>query len=267
MEWASTSASDLISFGPGSGTAALLPKDVAALKQLAGNSGYHFQLLTSVIEVNELQKRRVSGSCESISEVFAIGRSCFSDWHSSPDTNDIRDASSLVLAPRLLAEGAHVRAWDPVAVEDARPHLPGVQLYEDLLEAVSGADAAVIVTEWDELKAFPRPEVRTAMKNPLIVDGRNLSIQRPCGGPVSRTRGSAGRQRETRTGSSTTSRARRSVGSLGCYRAGALTTQPAPCEGTGGATQPPAWPPAVRDDYAHGISVPSVVGSTSRRPR
>ena len=91
-----------------------------------------------------------------------------------PDTNDVRDASSLVLAPRLLAEGAHVRAWDPVAVEDARPHLPGVQLYEDLLEAVSGADAVVIVTEWDELKAFPRPEVRTAMKNPLIVDGRNL---------------------------------------------------------------------------------------------
>jgi UDPglucose 6-dehydrogenase len=75
---------------------------------------------------------------------------------------------------RLLAEGAHVRAWDPVAIEAARPHLPGVQLYEDLLEAVSGADAAVIVTEWNELKALPRPEVRTAMRCPLIVDGRNF---------------------------------------------------------------------------------------------
>jgi UDPglucose 6-dehydrogenase len=78
------------------------------------------------------------------------------------------------LASRLLAEGAHVKAWDPVAIEDARPHLAGVQLCEDLLEAVSEADAAVIVTEWNDLKALPRLEVRTAMKNPLIVDGRNL---------------------------------------------------------------------------------------------
>ena len=61
-----------------------------------------------------------------------------------------------------------------VALEDARPHLPGVQLYEDLLEAVSGADAAVVVTEWNDLKALPRPEVRRAMNRPLIVDGRNL---------------------------------------------------------------------------------------------
>ena len=75
---------------------------------------------------------------------------------------------------RLLAEGAHVKAWDPVAIEDARPHLAGVQLCEDLLEAVSGADAAVIVTEWNDLKALPRLEVRTAMKSPLIVDGRNF---------------------------------------------------------------------------------------------
>ena len=150
------------------------PKDVAALKQLAGNSGYHFQLLTSVIEVNELQKRRVTGKLRKHLGGLRDRTVVLLGLAFKPDTNDVRDASSLVLAPRLLAEGAHVRAWDPVAVEDARPHLPGVQLYEDLLDAVSGADAAVIVTEWDELKAFPRPEVRTAMKNPLIVDGRNL---------------------------------------------------------------------------------------------
>ncbi len=150
------------------------PKDVSALKQLAGNSGYHFQLLTSVIEVNELQKRRVVGKLRkhlgSLRErtVVLLGLAF------KPDTNDIREASSLVLAMRLLAEGAHVRAWDPVAIEVARPHLPGVQLHEDLLEAVSGADAAVIVTEWSDLKALPRLEVRTAMKRPLIVDGRNF---------------------------------------------------------------------------------------------
>ncbi len=150
------------------------PKDVAALKQLAGNSGYHFQLLTSVIEVNDLQKRRVLGKLRKHlgslhGRTVAILGLAF-----KPDTNDMREASSLVLALRLLAEGAHVKAWDPVAIEEARPLLAGVQLCEDLLEAVSGADAAVIVTEWDDLKALPRLEVRAAMKSPLIVDGRNL---------------------------------------------------------------------------------------------
>ena len=166
------------------------PKDVSALKQLAGNSGYHFQLLTSVIEVNELQKRRVVGKLRkhlgSLRErtVVLLGLAF------KPDTNDIREASSLVLAMRLLAEGAHVRAWDPVTIEVARPHLPGVELCEDLLEAVSGADAAVVVTEWNELRSLPRPEVRTAMRIPLIVDGRNFSIPTPCGGQALRTRGS-----------------------------------------------------------------------------
>jgi UDPglucose 6-dehydrogenase len=150
------------------------PKDVAALKQLAGNTGYHFQLLTSVIEVNELQKRRVVGKLRKHLGSLRNREIALLGLAFKPDTNDIREASSLVLALRLLAEGAQVRAWDPVAIEDARPHLDGVQLCKEILEAVSGADAAVIVTEWNELKALPRPEVRRAMKSPLIVDGRNL---------------------------------------------------------------------------------------------
>ena len=150
------------------------PKDVAALKQLAGNSGYHFQLLTSVIEVNELQKRRVVGKLRKHLGSLRGRTVALLGLAFKPDTNDVREASSLVLALRLLAEGAHVKAWDPVAIEDARPLLAGVLLCDDLLDAVSGADAAVIVTEWNDLKALPRLEVRTAMKNPLIVDGRNL---------------------------------------------------------------------------------------------
>jgi UDPglucose 6-dehydrogenase len=150
------------------------PKDVTALKQLAGNSGYHFQLLTSVIEVNELQKRRVIGKLRRHFGSLRDRTVVLLGLAFKPDTNDLREASSLVLALRLLAEGAQVRAWDPVAIEDARPLLPGVHLCEDLLEAVTGADAAVIVTEWSELEAFPRPEVRAVMKSPLIVDGRNV---------------------------------------------------------------------------------------------
>jgi UDPglucose 6-dehydrogenase len=160
---------------PGIGySGSCLPKDVSALKQLAGNSGYHFQLLTAVIEVNELQKRRVVSKLVKHlgglrGKTIALLGLAF-----KPNTNDMRDAPSLILAPRLLSEGAEVRGWDPVALEEARGVLRGVDLRESLLDAVTGADAAVIVTEWDELKDLATPEVLAAMRNPLIVDGRNL---------------------------------------------------------------------------------------------
>ena len=147
-------------------------KDVSALKQLAGNSGYHFQLLSAVIEVNELQKRRVVAKLEK--HLGKLRDRCIAvlGLAFKPGTDDLRDAPSLVLASRLLAEGADVRAWDPVA--DASHLLHGVTFCDSYLEAVQGADAAVIVTEWPELVGLLAPEVRDAMRNPLIVDGRNL---------------------------------------------------------------------------------------------
>jgi UDPglucose 6-dehydrogenase len=146
------------------------PKDSLALKQLASNSGYHFQLLNAVIEVNELQKRRVIQKLQKHigrlrGKTIALLGLAF-----KPNTDDMREAPSLVLAARLLAEGATVRAWDPIA----RPQIQGVDLCESPLEAVTGADAAVIVTEWPELAELARDEVRRAMSHPLIVDGRNL---------------------------------------------------------------------------------------------
>ena len=160
---------------PGIGySGSCLPKDVSALKQLAGNSGYHFQLLTAVIEVNELQKRRVVNKL--VKQLGGLrGKTvALLGLAFKPNTNDMRDAPSLILGPRLLAEGAEVRGWDPIALEEARSVLRGVDLRESLLDAVTGADAAVIVTEWDELKDLANPEVLAAMRNPLIVDGRNL---------------------------------------------------------------------------------------------
>ena len=150
------------------------PKDVSALKQLAGNSGYHFQLLNAVIEVNELQKRRVIGKLIKHlgplrGKVVTLLGLTF-----KPDTNDMREASSLVLASRLIAEGADVRGWDPVAVEQARTLLPGVDLFEDAVAALEGVDAAVIVTEWSHIGDIPFAEVQKTMRTPLIVDGRNL---------------------------------------------------------------------------------------------
>ena len=148
------------------------PKDGVALKQLASNSGYHFQLLNAVIEVNELQKRRVVGKLEKHLGKLGGKTIALLGLAFKPNTDDLREAPSLVLASRLLAEGAEVRAWDPVA--DASSLLQGVRFCDGVLEAVTGADAAVIVTEWDELRSLASEEVRSAMRRPLIVDGRNL---------------------------------------------------------------------------------------------
>ena len=151
------------------------PKDVNALKQLAGNSGYHFQLLTAVIEVNELQKRRVVGKLEKQLGSLRGRRIAMLGLAFKANTDDMREASSLVLAARLRSEGAEVIAYDPVAMEKARAALvDGVDLAGSVLEAVTGADAAVIVTEWGEFRHLATRAVREAMATPLIVDGRNL---------------------------------------------------------------------------------------------
>src|SRR6266849_8533710 len=134
------------------------PKDSLALKLLASNSGYHFQLLSAVIEVNELQKRRVIGKLKRHLGSLRGKQVALLGLAFKPNTDDMREAPSIVLASRLLAEGAEVRAWDPVADGRALPR--GVELAPTPLEAVRGADAAVIVTEWPELKDLARTEVR-----------------------------------------------------------------------------------------------------------
>ncbi|CAN5136069.1 UDP-glucose/GDP-mannose dehydrogenase family protein [soil metagenome] len=148
------------------------PKDSLALKQLASNSGYHFQLLAAVIEVNELQKRRVIQKLQKHLGKLRGKKVALLGLAFKAGTDDMREAPSLILASRLLAEGAEVRAWDPVA----RPGelMKDAALCDTVLDAVRGADAAVIVTEWDELRELASADVREAMARPLIIDGRNL---------------------------------------------------------------------------------------------
>jgi UDPglucose 6-dehydrogenase len=147
------------------------PKDVTALKQLAGNSGYQFQLLHAVWEVNELQKRRVVQKLQKHLGTLHGKTVALLGLAFKPNTDDMREAPSRVIAYRLLSEGAEVRAWDPVARPD---DLQGVEQCDTVLEAVRDADAAVIVTEWPELRSLVSPEVRDAMARPIVIDGRNL---------------------------------------------------------------------------------------------
>jgi UDPglucose 6-dehydrogenase len=150
------------------------PKDVSALKQLAGNSGYHFQLLTAVIEVNELQKRRVVSKLKKHLGSLVGKKVALLGLAFKPHTDDMREASSVVLASRLQGEGAIVRAYDPVAEDRASEMLTGVGMCDSALDAVEGADAAVIVTEWPEFADLDLAEVSRRMANPVIVDGRNM---------------------------------------------------------------------------------------------
>jgi UDPglucose 6-dehydrogenase len=150
------------------------PKDVSALKQLAGNSGYHFQLLTSVIEVNELQKRRVIQKLQKhlgglVGKNIALLGLAF-----KANTDDMREASSLVLAARLQADGASVRAYDPIAVEEARTLMPAVDFAPSALDALDGADAVVLVTEWPEFAELEWGAVAERMAGNLVIDGRNF---------------------------------------------------------------------------------------------
>jgi UDPglucose 6-dehydrogenase len=150
------------------------PKDVKALKMLAGNTGYHFQLLNAVIEVNELQKRRVVGKLEAHLGSLLGKRIALLGLAFKPDTDDMREASSLVLAARLQGEGAEVVAYDPVAAERAGELLDAVELTSSALEALDGVDAAVLVTEWREFAELDWAEAAARMARPLIVDGRNF---------------------------------------------------------------------------------------------
>ncbi|MEX0849974.1 MAG: UDP-glucose/GDP-mannose dehydrogenase family protein [Gaiellaceae bacterium] len=147
------------------------PKDSLALKQLAANSGYSFQLLNAVIEVNELQKRRVIGKLERRLGSLRGKKIALLGLAFKPGTDDMREAPSLVLAGRLQAEGADVSAWDPVADGD---DLDGVTIAGSALEALDGADAAVLVTEWPELRDLDWAEAGARMRNRLLVDGRNM---------------------------------------------------------------------------------------------
>jgi UDP-glucose 6-dehydrogenase len=147
------------------------PKDSMALKQLAANSGYHFQLLNAVIEVNELQKRRIVGKLQQHLGSLRGRSIALLGLAFKPHTDDMREAPSIVLAGRLLAEGAQVRAWDPVARADG---LDGVQQVATVEQALAGADAAVLVTEWPELADVDWDAAAGSMRRAVLVDGRNM---------------------------------------------------------------------------------------------
>jgi UDPglucose 6-dehydrogenase len=155
------------------------PKDVRALEKLAKQSGYEPKMLRAVQEVNEEQKHVL---VDKIVQRFGEDLSgfTFGVWGLSfkPETDDTREAPSIVIINEMTKRGARIRAYDPKAMEEAEKHyLKGnkkVAYKESKYSALSGADALLIITEWKEFRSPDLDEMKKRLKNPLIFDGRNI---------------------------------------------------------------------------------------------
>lgn len=150
------------------------PKDSEALRQLANNTGYHLQLLSAVIEVNNLQKRRAIQKLKDELGTLAGARVALLGLTFKPGTDDMRESPSTVLASRLLAEGAEVHCWDPMARPAAAEPWTSTTRHTSVEQALEGADAAVIVTEWPQLAQVDWTQAVATMRRPVLFDGRNL---------------------------------------------------------------------------------------------
>ncbi len=151
------------------------PKDVKALAHMAHEKGRHPQLLRAVMDINMDQRREVVAKLKGIlgdlhGKTVALFGLAF-----KPNTDDMREAPSVELARMLLAKGACVRGYDPVAMNVATRVLPdGVQLAQGPYECATGADAVIIVTEWNEFKQLDLAELKQTMKQPVLIDARNI---------------------------------------------------------------------------------------------
>jgi UDPglucose 6-dehydrogenase len=154
------------------------PKDSRALRAMASNSGYSFQLLNAVIEVNDLQPRRAIQRLKNELGGLRGRRIALLGMTFKPGIDDMREAPSAILASRLLAEGATVTCWDPMARPTDTEPWHSTHRHDTVLEAITDADGAVVVTEWPQLKDIDWPTARPLMRTPLLFDGRNLLDQK-----------------------------------------------------------------------------------------
>ncbi|WP_299094517.1 UDP-glucose/GDP-mannose dehydrogenase family protein [uncultured Metabacillus sp.] len=150
------------------------PKDTKALVQIAGNVKYDFELLKGVIRVNQRQQEILFEKLKSRFDQLEGKRIAVLGLAFKPNTDDMREAPSIVITKELLVKGAEVVAYDPVAMDNAKKVLdPNINYVSSAIEALQGADAALILTEWNEFKDLDIGVFKELMKTPVIFDGRN----------------------------------------------------------------------------------------------
>jgi UDPglucose 6-dehydrogenase len=164
---------DFLDAGIGYG-GSCFPKDVQALAHMAAVHGCHPQLLRAVMDINRDQRRQAIHKLRALlgtldEKVVGVLGLAF-----KPNTDDMREAPSVELIHLLQSEGARVRAYDPVAMVNAEHYLHDVTLCQDAYEVAQGADALIVVTEWNEFKHLSLPRLKELMRQPFVVDGRNI---------------------------------------------------------------------------------------------
>jgi len=164
--------------GPGYG-GSCFPKDTLALTRTAEEANVPLTIISSVVDSNEARKRRMANKI-----IDAVGRETGGDISGKtiailglsfkPNTDDMREAPSLTIIPRLQDKGATITAYDPAAMEEAKQHLDNVSFTDGPYAAIDGADAVVIITEWDEFRALDMARVKEALARPTLIDLRNI---------------------------------------------------------------------------------------------
>ncbi len=150
------------------------PKDVSAFIKISEDLGYDFKLLKEVEHINDLQKELFIKKIEETLWVVKDKTIGVLGLAFKPNTDDMRNAPSLDIIKQLEKEGAKVKVYDPVAMPHAKSMLNGTTFSKDVYEVAEGADALVLVTEWDEFRGMDLKRVKELMSHPILIDGRNI---------------------------------------------------------------------------------------------
>jgi len=159
--------------GPGYG-GSCFPKDTKAILRVAGDNGLVLKVVQAAVEVNEAQAGRMVEKIRGLLGIFRGKRLGVLGLSFKPNTNDIRESPAIRIIQALMREGAKIRAYDPVAMEDARKELPGAELAADPYEAAEGADALILATEWNQFRNLDLSRLKEVMRDPVLIDLRNV---------------------------------------------------------------------------------------------
>ncbi len=161
---------------PGAGYGgSCFPKDVRALIHISKQSGYRFSILEAVEEVNTQAMHAIAAKAKKLLDGKADGKTvCVLGLSFKPDTDDMRDAPSIIIINELKEAGAKIKAYDPIAIETAKKKITGIEFCKNAYEAASDAELLIVLTEWNEFKQLDLNKIKTLMKSPVILDGRNI---------------------------------------------------------------------------------------------
>lgn len=151
------------------------PKDVKALANMALTHGMHPQLLNAVMEINDFQRKQIGLKVRELLDNSVDGKVVgMLGLAFKPNTDDIREAPALTVARTLINQGATVRGYDPVAMDNVSEEMPDIELVDNPYAVAEGADVLILMTEWNEFKKLDMNRIKSLLKTPILVDGRNI---------------------------------------------------------------------------------------------